>query len=148
MNYTEKNKLLDKIAVIGLMAIFVEIFLYAIDRCFTGEISDWLLKMPMVLNTIGGIFLLISIVLYVIAFKKANEKPNSSKALYATEFLVLALICPFLTYWYTRSTAPLNTIDPKNLWWVVLAYYVIRVIYTCVKAYLGSSSRQLKKKKN
>ena len=41
MNYTEKNKLLDKISVIGLMAILVEVFLYAVDSCFTGEISDW-----------------------------------------------------------------------------------------------------------
>ena len=70
MNYTEKNKLLDKISVIGLMAIFVELFLYAIDSCFTGEISDWLLKLPTILNVVGGVFLLVSVILYVIAYKK------------------------------------------------------------------------------
>ena len=143
MNYTEKNKLLDKISVIGLMAILVEVFLYAIDRCFTGEISDWLLKMPTILNGAGILFLIVAIVLYIIAYKKSN----SSKAVYATEFLVLAFICPFLTYWYTRSTAPLKDIDPKTLWIVVLVYYVIRVVYTCVKAYMQSSDKQLKKKK-
>ena len=81
--------------------------------------------------------------LYVLAYKKSN----SSKAMYATEFLALAFICPFLTYWYTRSTAPLRDIDPKTLWIVVLVYYVIRVIFTCIKAYMQSSSVQLKKKK-
>lgn len=144
MNYTEKNKLLDKISVIGLMAILVEVFLYAVDSCFTGEISDWLLKMPNILDVTGVIFLLVSVVLYVIAFKKSS----SSKIIYATEFLALAFICPFLTYWYTRSTAPLNTISPKTLWVVVLVYYVIRVIWTIVSAYLNSSSKQLKKKKD
>lgn len=144
MNYTEKNKLLDKISVIGLMAIFVEIFLYAVHICYTENVIEWGAKMPTILNVSGGIFLVIAVVLYILAYKKVNK----SKAIYATEFLVLALICPFLTYWYTRSTAPLNTIDPKILWGVALIYYVIRVIYACVKAYLGSSSKQLKKKKN
>ena len=144
MNYTEKNKLLAKISVLGLIAIFVELFLYAIDSCFTGEISDWLLKLPTILNVVGGVFLLVSVILYVIAYKKSKI----SKAVYASEFLCLAFICPFLTYWYTRSSAPLNTINPKVLWVIVLIYYVIRVVYACVKAYLNSSSRQLKKKKN
>lgn len=144
MNYTERNKLLDKISVIGLMAILVEVFLYAIDRCFTGEISDWLLKMPMILNIAGSIFLVISIILYVWAYRKAS----SSKAVYATEFLALAFLCPFLTYWYMHSGEPLNKISPKTLWVVVLVYYICRVVYTCVKAYLGSNNQQRKKKKN
>lgn len=144
MNYTEKNKLLDKISVIGLMAILVEVFLYAIDRCFTGEINYWLLKMPIILNVVGVGFLIVAVVLYILAYKKSS----SSKAVYATEFLVLAFICPFLTYWYTRSTAPLKDINPRILWVVILIYYIIRVIYTCVKAHMQSSSSQLKKKKN
>lgn len=146
MNYTERNKLLDKISVIGLMAILVEVFLYAIDCCFKGEISDWLflLKMPMILNIAGSIFLVISIILYVWAYRKAS----SNKVVYATEFLVLAFLCPFLTYWYMRPGEPLNKINPKTLWVVVLVYYICRVIYTCVKAYLTSNHQQLKKKKN
>ena len=102
------------------------------------------IKNLIILNVIGIIFLVISIALYVIAYKKAN----SSKAVYATEFLVLAFICPFLTYWYMHSKAPLKDINPKTLWIVVLVYYVIRVIYACIKAYMNSSSRKQKKKKN
>lgn len=143
MNYTEKNKLLDKISVIALMAILVEVFLYAVDRAFTGEISDWLLKMPTILNVSGILFLIVSVVLYILAYKKSS----SSKAIYATEFLVLAFICPFLTYWYTRATYPLKHINPAILCVVVLVYYILRVVYTFVKAYMQSSSMQLKKKK-
>ena len=120
MNYTERNKLLDKISVIGLMAIMVEVFLYAIDSCFTGEISDWLLKMPTILNIAGGILLVISMILYILAYRKSS----SSKVVYATEFLALAFICPFLTYWYMHSGAPLNKISPRVLWVVVLVYYI------------------------
>ena len=144
MNYTEKNKLLDKISVIGLMAILVEVFLYAVDRAYTGVIGDILLEMPTIMNALGVVILIISIVLYILAYKKANP----SKAVYATEFLVLAFACPFLNYWYMYSTEPLRSINPKVLWIVALVYYVIRVIYTCIKAYLQSSSMQLKKKKN
>ena len=143
MNYTEKNKLLDKISVIGLMAILVEVFLYAIDRCFMGEMGiATLAQTPMVVNVIGAIFLVVSIALYIVAYKKSN----TSKAVYATEFLVLALLCPFLTYWYRFSNAPLKDISPKVLWVIILVYYVIRVVYACVKAYMQSSGRQLKKK--
>ena len=144
MNYTEKNKLLDKISVIGIMAIFVEFFLYAVNICYTDNVIEWGSKMPGILNVTGVIFLIISVVLYILAYKKSKM----SRAVYATEFLILALMCPFLTYWYTRSVAPLNTIDPKVLWVVVLVYYVMRVVYVWVKSYMNSSSKQLKKKKN
>lgn len=143
MNYTEKNKLLDKISVIGLMAILVEVFLYGVDSAYTSVFSNWLTKMPMILNIIGVVFLITSITLYIMAYKKLN----GNKAVYATEFLVLAFVCPFLTHWYLHSKAPLNQISPRVLWVVVLVYYVFRVIYTCIKTYFNSSSRQLKKKK-
>ena len=144
MNYTEKNKLLDKISVIGLMAIFVEVFLYAVDRCYTDAISDWLLKMPTILNVIGGVFLIVSICMYILAYRKLNH----SKLIYATEFLFLALLCPFLTYWYLHATGPLRNISPKTMWIAVLIYYICRIVYACVKAYMSSNDRQLKKKKN
>lgn len=143
MNYTEKNKLLDKISLIGLMAIFVEILLYAIDRVYTGEIGPILLKMPIILNVVGGAFLIISVILYILAYKKSN----ANKAVFATEFLCLSFLCPFLVYWYTRSEAPLKDMNPRTLWVIVLVYYVARVLWECMKAYKNSSSAQLKKKK-
>lgn len=144
MNYTEKNKLLDKISAIGLMAIFVEVFLYGVDSAYTNIVNDWFDWIPTILNVIGAIFLLVAIALYIIAYKKS--KP--SKVVYATEFLVLAFLCPFLNFWYYMPGKPLNTINPKVLCIIVLIYYVIRVVYTCIKAYMQSSEKQLKKKKN
>ncbi len=144
MNYTEKNKLLDKISLIGLMAIFVEIFLYAVDSSFTGEFSDLLIKMPIILNCLGVIFLIVAVTLYILAYRKKK----SSHVIYATEFLVVALLCPFLTYWYTRSTVPLKDVNPKILCWIVLTYYAIRLLYTVCKAYLDSAEHHKKKKKN
>ena len=144
MNYTEKNKLLDKISAIGLMAIFVEVFLYGIDSAYTNLVNDWFDWIPTILNVIGAIFLVVAIVLYVVAYKKSK----TSKVIYATEFLVLAFLCPFLNFWYYMPGEPLKQINPKVLWIIALIYYVIRVVYTCIKAYMQSSEKQLKKKKN
>ena len=144
MNYTEKNKLLDKISAIALMAIFVEVFLYGVDSAYTGLVNDWFDWIPAILNGFGVIFLLVAIALYIIAYKKS--KP--SKAVYATEFLVLAFLCPFLNFWYYMPGEPLMHINPKVLWIIVLVYYVIRVAGVSVKAYMQSSDRQVKKKKN
>ena len=147
MNYTERNKLLDKISVIGLMAVFVELFLYAVDYCYTKRF-DTVTHMPTAMHICGLIFLAISIVLFVYTFKK--EKKNFK--IYAIEFLVLALLCPFITYWYYcayygLSTSWIHSVNHQVLWIIVLAYYVIRIIYSIVDAYLNSISRKLKKKK-
>jgi len=143
MNYTEKNNLLDKISVIGLMAILVEVFLYAVDSAYTAVISNWLTKVPLILNIIGVVFLGVAITLFIFAYKKSN----SSKVIYAIEFLALAFLCPFLNHWYNMPGEPLKSINPRVLWIIVLVYYVIRVIYTCVKAYMNSSDMQMKKKR-
>lgn len=143
MNYTERNKLWDKISVVVLMATIVEVFLYAVDLGYTTDFT-WVANMQYVLNTTGVVLLVASIGTYIYAFRKND----TGKVIYATEFLVLAFLCPFLIYWYTRSGAPLNQINKKVLWIAVLVYYVIRVVVLSVKAYLNSSSHQLKKKKN
>lgn len=143
MNYTEKNKLLDKISAIALMAILVEVFLYAVDSAYTTIMNEWLLRIPMILNIIGVIFLAIAITLYIIAYKKGK----TGKIVFATEFLVLAMICPFLNFWYYLPGKPLKDISPKVLWIIALVYYVIRVVYTCIKAHMQSADRKSKKKK-
>lgn len=144
MNYTERNKLLDKISVIVLMAIIIEVFLYVVDLVYTQYMADWLLKVPGIINGIGIVFLVISVVLYILAYKKSS----SSKAICATEVLVWAFLCPFLNYWYLHSKAPLNQVSKKVLWIIVLVYYVVRIICAWVYAYMHSSAKQLKKKKN
>ena len=147
MNYTERNKLLDKISLIGLMAIFVELFFYAVDHCFT-ERFDIAANMPIVMNIFGLIYLLVSIGLFFYAKKKSKKEVF----IYAIEFLVLAFLCPFITYWYYPkffglTVNALHKVNHKVLWLVVFVYYVGRVIYATVKAIKNSTASKMKKKK-
>ena len=147
MNYSERNKLLDKVSLIGLMVIFVEMFLYAVDYCYTQRF-DIVASMPMTMNILGLIFLAISIGLFVYVYKK--DKKNVK--IYAIEFLVLAFLCPFITYWYYPkyfglTTNGLHKINHHVLWVVVLVYYMIRIAYAVIYAIRHSNSRKLKKKR-
>lgn len=147
MNYTERNKLLDKISLIGLMAIFVELFLYAVDHCFT-ERFDVAANMPVVMNIFGLIYLLVSIGLFFYAKKKGKKE----LFIFAIEFLVLAFLCPFITYWYYPkffglTTNWLHKIDHRLLWLAIFIYYVIRVIYATIYAIRNSNASKLKRKK-
>jgi len=147
MNYTEKNKLLDKISLIGLMMIFVEIFLYGVDYCFTKRF-DIIATMPKAMIVFGVVFLAISILLFVMVYKKGKK----NFTIFAVEFLVLALLCPFITYWYYPkfyglSTNGLHTINHQVLWVIVFVYYICRLAYSIFDAIKNSNSRKLKKRK-
>ena len=147
MNYTEKNKLLDKISLIGLMAIFVKIFLYAVDHCFTKRF-DIAARMPIALVILSVIFLAIAAGLFIYA-KNSNKKDVK---IYAIEFLVLAVVSLVLVYWYYPrfyglQTGLLHKLDHRMLWIVALVYYLGRIVYSCFKAYQNSNERKLKKKR-
>ncbi len=148
MNLTERNKMIDKICVIAMMCIFVEFFIYAVDLCFTTRI-DLMTAIPSALNIIGLIFLIVSVSLFVRFYKK-NTNGNF---IYAIEFLVLALLCPFLTYWYHPkyfglTTNWIHSISHHVLWIVVLLYYAVRVAFVVYKSYNKNfMSPKLNKKK-
>jgi len=146
MNYSQKNKILDKISIIALLAIFIEIFLYWVDYCYIKRI-DMVLEMPGILNVCGAIFLAISIILFLIAYKKSKK----NYIYYGADFLLFAFLCPFITYWYTKGKGFFHTTNPKVLWVVLLIFYVGRVIYFCAKEYIKSkpaNSKKMKKSKN
>ncbi len=150
MNLTERNKMIDKICIIAMMCIFVEFFLYAVDTCFTTRI-DLMLAIPSALNVIGLIFLAISVFLFV----KFYNKNDDGNLIYAIEFLVLAILCPFLTYWYYPKYFGLTVnwvheINKHALWILVFAYYAIRVGYVVYKSYnktKNNATQKLNKKK-
>ena len=129
------------------MAIFVEVLFYAVDYCYTKRI-DVAPKMPVVMNVLGLIFLVFSIALFVYSYRK--DKKNIR--IYAIEFLVLAALCPFLTYWYYcgyfgLKTSFIHGIKQQVLWIGVLVYYIVRCIVATISAYKNSNARKLKKKK-
>lgn len=139
MNYTEKNKLIDQLCGVGLMLIFVEIFLTGVHEFYTNVFSTMTTTF---LYIIGAIFLMISIFLYIYAYKKQNGR----KAIYAIEFTVLAFICPFLVYLYIYAEAPFNYINPKIFWLIFLAYYIIKACYIIISTYKNTANKSSKKR--
>jgi len=148
MNLTERNKMIDKICIIAMMCIFVEFFLFAVDTCFTTRL-ELMAGIPFALNVIGILFLLISVILFVRCYKK-NDNYN---LIYAIEFLVLAVMCPFMTYWYYPKYFGLKTnfihdINHHVLWIAFIIYYAIRIAFVVYKSYSKNQiSPKLNKKK-
>ncbi|MBR6253422.1 MAG: hypothetical protein IKR04_06280 [Clostridia bacterium] len=156
MNYTEKNKLLDRVSVIALMCIFVELFLYGSHYSYNEgfTITSNGTNIPFIMNVFGVVFLCISIILFVMAFRKSTKK----YLLFAIEFLVLAFLCPFVTYLnypkyfgLTKSFLS-DVLSYKVLCGIVLVYYICRVLYVCFHDYkvinFKKLSKRLKKRKS
>ena len=148
MNLTERNKMIDKVCIIAMMCIFVEFFLFAIDTCFTTRL-ELMTGIPSALNVIGVLFLFISVIIFVRCYKK-NDNYN---LIYAIEFLVLAVLCPFMTYWYYPKYFGLTTnfihdINHHALWIAFIIYYAIRIAFVVYKSYSKNQiSPKLNKKK-
>ena len=152
MNYAEKNKLLDRVSVIALMCIFVELFLYGSHYSYNEglTITSNGTNVPVVLNVFGAVFLCISIILFVLAYKKSTKK----YLMFAIEFLVLAFLCPFITYLnypkyfgLTKSFLS-DVLTYKLMCGIVLAYYIIRIAYVCFHDYKVINFKKLSKKFN
>lgn len=142
MNYTEKNKLADKLCGIGIMLIFVEICISMIEKMCVDVMYD-----REVMGTIGyvtgGVFLLIATVLYVLAYKKSSL----SRTIWASEFAVLAFTVPFIVHVHVFSKSViLRSIPVQHAWIPFLVYYVAKAIYVIVAANKNSKSNKRKKK--
>lgn len=127
MNYTEKNRLIDRLCASALMLIFVEIFFAIAHSGFNS--FKWVLELPKILNITGFVFLIISIGLFIYAYLKEN----TWKAIYGIEFFVLAFMALILPHSYLNFKYPFNRLHyifPA----VFLAYYIIKVIIIIVKA--------------
>ena len=142
MNYTEKNKLADKLCGVGLMLIFVEICISMVQTMCINAMYDRA-TMKMVSYVAGGLLLVVAIVLYVMAYKKSS----GSKAIWATEFAVLAFAVPFIVYVNAFSTSDiLRSIPVKHAWIPFLVYYIGKAIYVVVMANKNSKANKRKKK--
>ena len=142
MNYTEKNKLADKLCGVGLMLIFVEICISMIQTMCVNAIYDRL-TMKIISYAVGGAFLAVAIVLYILAYKKSS----GSKAVWATEFAVLAFTVPFIVYVNAFSKSDFfRSIPVKYAWIPFVVYYVGKAIYVIIMANKNSNSNKRKKK--
>ncbi len=130
MNYTEKNKLIDRLCGVGLMLIFVELFFVFATDGLKGSLGMlFVAKVPTILNILGAIFLLIGICVLIYSYKKGN----GWRAVYGIEFLALAFASIILPHAYIDFHEPFNKLG-KIFPFVFLAYYICKVIYVLIKA--------------
>lgn len=144
MNYTQKEKLIDKLCGIGLMLICFEIFYAIVNSCYTEFIYDFS-KVTTWIYIAGGVILAFSVVLLSYAYIKKNK----SKAFYGMETLVLAMTAATLPGTYLDYVAPYNKLN-KVYPWLFLVYYIAKAIYVIINANRSnnkSSKKNSKKKK-
>lgn len=140
MNYTEKNKLADKLCGIGIMLIFVEICISMIQTMCVNAMYDRV-TMNVISYILGGVFLGVAIALYLLAYKKKA----TGKAVWASEFVVLAFAVPFIVYVNISAKLPiLQNLPIRYAWLPFLAYYIGKAIYTIIKANKSSKSKKKK----
>lgn len=125
MNYTEKNKLMDRLCGVGLMLIFVEIFLLIAHEGFNS--LKFISSMETILYITGAFFLIIGIAILTLAYKKEN----SWRAVYGIEFIVLSFLTVLLVGSYLTFPYPFNLLN-KVLPYFVLVYYVVKAVVVSV----------------
>lgn len=133
MNYTEKNKLIDKLCGAVLMFMLVEIFYSIVDASYTtfGYNYD---TIQMVVNICGGVFLAISLVILIMSYKK----DDSFLASYGIEMLTLAMTAPILHGTYVSFPFPYNKL---NILFPLIfgTYYFSKILYIISKKNISNS---------
>lgn len=144
MNYTQREKLVDKLCGAGLMLILVEIFYQIVNSAFT-EFNYNLADVTKWVYIAGGIILAIAVVLLCYAYMKKS----GSKGCVGVELLVLAITAVTLPGSYLEYAAPFNKLM-KVYPIVFLVYYIGKAIYIwkdSTKVNNKSSKKNAKKKK-
>lgn len=144
MNYTQREKLIDRLCGAGLMLFFVEIYYQLVHSAFTefnynlSDVTNWV-------YIAGGIVLALAVILLCYAYMKKS----GGKGLVGVELLVLAITSATLPGCYLEYTAPFNKLM-KVYPWVFLIYYIGKAIYIwkdATKVNKKSSKKNAKKKK-
>lgn len=123
MNYTQKEKLIDKICGAVLMLILVEIFYQVISSAFT-EFNYNLANVTHWVYVAGGIVLVMAIALLIYAY----IKKSGSQMSYGLELLVVAISAATLPGTYFEYAAPYNQLN-KVYPIAFLIYYIGKVTY-------------------
>lgn len=144
MNYTQREKLVDKLCGVGLMLILVEIVYQVIISAFT-EFNYNLSNVTTWVYVASGIILAIAVGILVYAYLKKN----GSKAVYGLETLVLAITAVTTPGTYLTYSAPFNKLN-KVYPILFLVYYIGKAIYIIIdanKLNTKSSKKKAKKKR-
>ncbi len=144
MNYTQREKLVDKLCGVGLMLILVEIVYQVIISAFT-EFNYNLSNVTTWVYVASGVILAIAVGILVYAYLKKN----GSKAVYGLETLVLAITAVTMPGTYLTYSAPFNKLN-KVYPILFLVYYIGKAIYVIIdanKLNTKSSKKKAKKKR-
>ena len=141
MNYTQREKLIDKLCGTGLMLICMEIAYGVICSSFT-DYNYNLKDVREIVYIGGGIVLAIAVLLLIYAY----IKKNASKASYGMELLVFAFTVAAIPGCYLDFASPWNNL--RLVFPVAFfAYYVGKAIYI-VKNTNKPNGKQNNKKSN
>lgn len=142
MNYTQKEKLVDKLCGAGLMLIFFEILYQVVNSSYTefnyeiAEVTKWV-------YIGGGAILALAIGLLIYAYLKKS----GSKACYGLELLVFAFTFALLPGCYLEFTAPFN--DLRIVFPIFFfIYYIGKAIYIFKNSNKTINKKGDKNKKN
>ena len=125
MNYTQKERFVDRLCGAGLMLILIEV-LYAIVEYAYGSNFNYN-NVAMWTYIGGGVLLVCAIVVLVFAYlQKSNNK-----ACYGLELLVMAFTIAMLPGCYVYFPEPISHLK-KILPFLFLGYYIGKAIYIIV----------------
>lgn len=140
MNYTQKEKLVDRLCGAGLMLIFFEIIYQAIHSSFT-EFNYTLADVERWVYIGGGAILTLAVIILIYAYLKKS----GSKACYGLELLVFAFTIAAMPGCYLYFTAPFNKL--RIVFPIAFGvYYIGKAIYVAVKADKFNNHKSTKKK--
>ena len=140
MNYTQREKLVDKLCGVGLMLILVEIVYQVIISAFT-EFNYNLSNVTTWVYVASGIILAIAVGILVYAYLKKN----GSKAVYGLETLVLAITAVTMPGTYLTYPAPFNKLN-KVYPILFLIYYIIKAAFIIDLNGINTNTKSSKKK--
>ena len=140
MNYTQREKLVDKLCGVGLMLILVEIVYQVIISAFT-EFNYNLSNVTTWVYVASGVILAIAVGVLVYAYLKKS----TSKAVYGLETLVLAITAVTMPGTYLTYPAPFNKLN-KVYPILFLIYYIIKAAFIIDLNGINTNTKSSKKK--
>lgn len=140
MNYTQREKLVDKLCGVGLMLILVEIVYQVIISAFT-EFNYNLSNVTTWVYVASGVILAIAVGILVYAYLKKS----TSKAVYGLETLVLAITAVTMPGTYLTYPAPFNKLN-KVYPILFLVYYIIKAAFIMDLNGINTNTKSSKKK--
>ena len=122
MNYTQKEKFIDRLCGAGLMLILIEVLYAIVDYAYNSNFNYDNVAMWVYIG--GGILLVCAVILLIYAYLKKS----GSKACYGAELLIMAFSIAMLPGCYVFFPEPITKL--KIVFPILfVVYYIGKVFY-------------------